>query len=254
MMEKEIEITLRSPLFFLLLTILLYYFYLQLKVVLPNPIAFGDEGFHTAMARYIANNLEYPKYIPFEGTQLIKDGFYRPPLWNFLLASFLFFFGLNEFLPKIITLIITFLLGISTFVLIKRNFSEIYAFIVSILLVSFQSVITYTVLFYYADLLLFFVNLSILSFITYLKEKNKKFLILSSLFASLSFLTNQFALTLYVSFLFFIIFEHISTRNILKETLKQYLPFFLILLIVPSGYLIRNLFVYKTIFCFSFHF
>ncbi|MGC9200461.1 MAG: ArnT family glycosyltransferase [Candidatus Aenigmatarchaeota archaeon] len=250
MEEKEIEIVIKSPILLLLIALLTLFFYYELKVVLSTPISFGDEGFHTSMARYIARNLEYPKYIPFEGSVLSRDGFYRPPLWNFLLASFFFIFGINEIIAKILTLIITFFLGLITFVLVKRISNEIVAFFASILLVSFQSVITYTVLFYYADLLLFFTTSSFLSFLIYIKESNKRFLILSAIFASLGLLTNQFALTLYAIYFIYFLLEFFREKKYFN-TVKEYLPAFLLLILIPSGYLIRNILVYKTPICFS---
>ncbi|MCC5994449.1 MAG: glycosyltransferase family 39 protein, partial [Candidatus Aenigmarchaeota archaeon] len=248
--EKEIEITIKSPLLILLILISLVYFYFELKVVLPTNISFGDEGFHTSMARYIARNLEYPKYIPFEGSVLIRDGFYRPPLWNFLLASFFFIFGINEIIAKTITLIITFFLGLLTFALVKRISDEITAFFASLLLISFQSVLTYTVLFYYADLLLFFVTASFLSFLVFIKEGNKRFFLLSAIFASLALLTNQFALTLYAIYSLYFLYEFLSEKKYLS-TIKLYLPFFILLILIPSGYLVRNILTYKTPLCFS---
>jgi len=248
--EKEIEITIKSPLLLLLVLISIIYFYLELKVVLPTQISFGDEGFHASLARHIARELEYPKYIPFEGTVLVRDGFSRPPLWNFLMASFFFIFGINEIVAKLITLIITFFLGMLTFVLVKRISDEITAFLASLLLISFQSVLTYTVLFYYADLLLFFVTASFLSFLVFIKEENKKFLILSAVFASLALLTNQFALTLYAAYFVYFLYEMFSQKNY-KASLKAYFPFFLILLAIPSGYLLRNFLMYNTPICFS---
>jgi len=248
--EKEIEITIKSPLLILLILISLVYFYLELKVVLPTNISFGDEGFHTSMARFIAKNLEYPKYVPFEGSVSIRDGFYRPPLWNFLLASFFFVFGINEIVAKTLTLLITLFLGLLTFALVKRISDEITAFFASLLLISFQSVLTYTVLFYYADLLLFFVTASFLSFLVFIKEGNKRFFLLSALFASLALLTNQFALTLYAIYSLYFLYEFFSEKKYLS-TIKLYLPFFILLILIPSGYLVRNILTYKTPLCFS---
>jgi 4-amino-4-deoxy-L-arabinose transferase-like glycosyltransferase len=221
-----------------------------LKVVLPTNISFGDEGFHASMARYIARNLEYPKYIPFEGSALIKDGFYRPPLWNFLLASFFFIFGINEIVAKTLTLIITFFLGLLMFALVKRITDEVTAFFASLLLISFQSVLTYTVLFYYVDLLLFLVTASFLSFLVFIKEGNKRFFLLSAIFASLALLTNQFALTLYAIYSIYFLYEFFSEKKYLS-TIKLYLPFFILLILIPSGYVFRNLLIYKTPICFS---
>jgi len=248
--KEEIEITIKSPLLLLLILISLVYFYFELKVVLPTNISFGDEGFHASMARFIARNLEYPKYIPFEGSVSIRDGFYRPPFWNFLLASFFFAFGINEIVAKNLTLLITFFLGLLTFALVKRICDEITAFFASLLLISFQSVLTYTILFYYADLLLFFVTASFLSFLVFIKEGNKRFFLLSALFASLALLTNQFALTLYAIYSIYFLYELFSEKKYLS-TIKLYLPFFILLLFIPSGYLVRNIFIYKTPLCFS---
>lgn len=250
-MEIEIAINYQLLYFILLAIFLIYSFYLSHQVAMKNPISFGDEGFHTSLGRYIAVNKEYPKYIPFEGTILIKDSFHRPPLWNLLLAGFMFIFGANDFVAKIITLLIAFFLGISTYILTKKIFNENVALISSIFIVSFQSVLTYTVLFYYTLLLLFFANLALLCFMIYVKENNKKFLILAGLFSSLALLTNQFAITLYVIFFLYILYTNLENLRNLRLIIKEYFPFLLILLIIPSGYIIRNLILYKTPVCFS---
>jgi len=110
--------------------------------------------------------------------------------------------------------------------------------------------LTYTVLFYYADLLLFFVTASFLSFLVFIKEGNKKFFLMSAIFASLALLTNQFALTLYAIYSLYFFYELFSEKKYFSK-IKLYLPFLLLLVLIPSGYLVRNILTYKTPLCFS---
>ncbi|MEM5801765.1 MAG: glycosyltransferase family 39 protein [Candidatus Aenigmatarchaeota archaeon] len=245
--KKEITLEIKSPITLITLVILFVFFYFNLQATFPNPIVFGDEAFHVTLSEWMASHEEYPKYVPFEGTALIREGFYRPPLWNLLLASFYYIFGISDIIPKILTPLITFFLGIAVFVFIKRLYDENAALIASLLVVAFPSVITYTIFFYYAALLLLFSTLSLLSFLIYIKEENKKFLILFALFASLALLTNQVALSLYALFIIHSGLKFLKEKNL--NLIKKLFPSLIILILIPFGFIIRNLGLYGTPIC-----
>ena len=212
MMEKQIEIELKKPEIIVLLVSLLIFLYFYLQTTLPNPIVFGDEAFHVTLSEWIASKVEYFKYVPFEGTELIRGGNFRPPLWNLLLASFYYIFGIGDAIPKILTPLITFFLGIGVFVFVKRLYGKVAALVAALILVALPSVVTYTVFFYYAALVLFFSTLSFLSFLIYVKENNKKFLLLSSIFAVLALLTNQVAISLYALFFIYFVIKFLKEK------------------------------------------
>jgi 4-amino-4-deoxy-L-arabinose transferase-like glycosyltransferase len=247
MMEKEIEVELKKPEIVLLLISLLIFLYFILQATLPNPIVFGDEAFHVTLSEWMASNVEYPKYVPFEGTELTKTGNFRPLLWNLLLASFNYIFGVSDLISKTLTPLITFSLGLAAFVLVKRLYGKVAGLVAALVLISFPSVITYTVFFYYAALLLFFSSLSFLSFLVYAKENSKKFLILSSIFASLALLTNQEAIPLYGVFILYFAIKVLKERKL--SYLKGILPAIVILAVIPLGYFVRTYGIYGTPLC-----
>lgn len=56
----EITFEIRKPEALLLVAFLAVIFILEAQLTLTTPISFGDEGYHTSMARWIAQNMEYP--------------------------------------------------------------------------------------------------------------------------------------------------------------------------------------------------
>src|SRR5438445_13798257 len=100
MAEREITIEIKKPELIALLAFLLIVFYMEIQVTLNSPIAFGDEGFHTFLARWIGTNAEYPTYIPEHGGPLFSEGFVRPPMWKILQGRFYFLFCFSEVIMK----------------------------------------------------------------------------------------------------------------------------------------------------------
>ncbi|MFH8039227.1 MAG: glycosyltransferase family 39 protein [Candidatus Aenigmatarchaeota archaeon] len=221
---------------------LILVFLLNLNVSFKSPISFGDEGFHSFVANHIAKKLEYPAYIKETGGESYVT-FERPPFWNILEASFIFIFRFidDSIIIKFLTPFLTFLLGLFTFYLARRAFNETIALVTSILISTIPSIVTYAVLFYTDILATFFYTLFFFLFLIGYKEKNKKFLILSAVFAGFAFLTKVNSIVLFAFYpLVFLI-------N--RKDFKLYLQCFLILLLVTSGYFIRNYFEYGTPFC-----
>ncbi|MHC4752944.1 MAG: hypothetical protein ACYTFW_24145, partial [Planctomycetota bacterium] len=68
MAEKEITFELKNPELIVLMVFLAFVFYLELQVTFNTPISFGDEGFHTRISQWIAENVEYPVWVPFYET------------------------------------------------------------------------------------------------------------------------------------------------------------------------------------------
>ncbi len=241
----------KFPTVFILLLALGIVFILFLNTTLSTPINFGDEGLHTRLSQWIAEKKEYPVWTPFVSTNLDKINFARPPLFNTLQASFLFAFGYHEFIIKIFTPFISILTVLSSFLLVKRLYNKTIGLISSIILVTFPSFITYSVLFYNESLFLFYTTLSILLLLLSIKDNNKKYWVLSALFASLAFLTKHngiiFLVFLPLIGIYWLIYEK-SKRKI--DIFRDYFVFGVIFLLMLSPFLLRNFNYYKTPLCY----
>lgn len=248
MEDKKITFEIKRPEIIVLLLFLSLVLFLELKVTLNTQIVFGDEGFHTRMAQWIAGEKEYPVWVPFEGNNLQRAGFDRPPLWNLLEASFLFVFGFHEFIIKFLTPFIAVLSGIALFILIKKLYNEKVALIASIIFVAIPSFVTYSVLFYTDVLYTFYFLLFVLTFILALKTGEKKYWIVSSIFGALSFLSKTTGYAVYAFVVFAFIYQLIKEKK-LVTLLKKYSIWIIISIIILSTFFIRSYFYYKTPAC-----
>jgi 4-amino-4-deoxy-L-arabinose transferase-like glycosyltransferase len=249
MMEKEIEIEVKKPFVWLLIGFLAILFVLELQVTMSTPINFGDEGYHTRLAQFIAQDVEYYVWRPFERTTLKTAGYFGPPLWNILEASFLFIFGFSEVIIKFLTPFVAFMTGLAVFLLAKRMFNERIAFIASVLTVSIPSFVTYSVLFYTDILLTFYISLFFFTFILALKENRKKYWVLSGVFGALSVLTKTPGLIVFPFIFLAFIYQLIKERKI-YILFKKYLLLLVIMALIVSGWLIRNFYYFKNPTCF----
>ncbi|MCS7123376.1 MAG: glycosyltransferase family 39 protein [Candidatus Aenigmarchaeota archaeon] len=230
----------QSEIFIIIFSLIV--FLLNLRVALISPISFGDEGFHSFMANYIAKKLEYPAYVKEIGGESYLT-FERPPFWNIFEASFIFLFRFidDSLIIKFLTPFLVFLLGTFTYYLAKRAFNENIALITAIITITIPSIATYSVLFYTDILATFFYSLFLFLFLIGYKENNKKFLILSSVFAGLSFLTKINSIVLFAFYPLAFLIK--------RKDFPTYLQCFIILTLVTSGYFIRNFIEYKTPLC-----
>lgn len=244
--KQEIEI--KNPAVIILLVILSLVFFLEVRVTLNTPIAFGDEGFHTRMAQWIEKEKEYPVWIPFEGTEIYKENFARPPLWNFLEAGFFLIMGFHEIIVKVLTpFIATFMTGLVVFILGKKIFNEEIAFIASIIMVTVPSFVTYSVLFY-TDIFFTFVFTSfVLCIMLALKENEKKYWILSIIFASFSILTKTPGFVVLIIFGLVFLYELYKTKKI--KIIKKYIPVIIMMALICGPWVLRNINYYKTPVC-----
>lgn len=248
MSEKEITIEIKNPEILILIGILLSVLILELSVTFNNPIVFGDEGFHAKMAQSIAENMEYYVWAPIHRTEFTKKGFYRPPVFHLTIAGFLSLFGSNEGIIRFLPPFITFLTGIAVFLLGKELYNKKAGFIASIIVVTIPSFVTYSVLIYTDVLVTFFLTLFFLFFIKSIKKENKVYLILTGIFGALTYMTKTTGLTVYI-FVFLVFFYEIITKRKFRSILKRYSVLFLFLFLVPSAYLLRNLYYYGIPIC-----
>jgi len=243
-MEKEIEIELNEKFFitFIALAILLAVVINDTLVTLKYPIVFGDEGFHSALARWIARNLEYPVYYDFIGNNVEKNGFYRPPLWNLLGSSFFYLFGETGY--RLLLSLVVFTYGLGVFVFVSKLWNERAALIAMTLAITIPSFVTYSVLFYVDALFTMNMTFFVLFYLLYEKESNKKYLILSSIFGVLTILTKTPGLAVYLFTAFVLLKKVIEKKNFIKP-LKELSPYILILAF-SLVFFARNFYLYHS--------
>lgn len=246
----EIEIDERTIFKLLCLVICGYVFFREVFVVLNFPIVFGDEGFHSMLAKKIAESLEYFKYYDFIGDNLKQVGYYRPPLWNFFGASFFLFFG--EFGYRVLLPLLAFIYGIGIYSLLTKIFDESSALFSTILAITIPSFVTYSLLFYVDCLFTLAMTFSFLFYVYFEKTKRVKYLIVSSIFGSLAVLTKVIGLSIFVFygliFLKKIFDERFRLTRFLKNNSHLIIAIFLLFLFGFSIW-IRNYFVYGD-FCY----
>ena len=230
---------------FLLFLVIVFGFYL--KTTLSTHIVFGDEGFHVRLSQLIAENREYMTWF---GTNLDKTGFGRPPLFNILQASFLFVFGFHESIIKILTPFIAVMTGLALFLLAKKLYNIRIGLLSSITLVTLPSFVTYSVLFYTDILFTFYTTLFILLFLLYIKDDNRKYLMLSAIFASLAFLTKITSVIFlaFVALSFVYLLARMKTWPKIKIFREAFI-FTVIFLFFTSPFLLRNFYYYQTALC-----
>lgn len=247
---KEITIEIKRPEIIILLVLLSIILVLELQVTFPSPIVFGDEGFHTGMARYISDQRDYPVWQPFEGeTKLLKIGFKRPPLWNLLQGSFYFVLGFNEIIVKFLTPFIAVILtGSSVFLLGKKAYDENVGFIAALITVTISSFVTYSVLFYTDALFVFYLSLFILTFVLSIKTGSKKYWLLSGIFAGFSFLTKTPGFMVFPLVGLGFLYQIYKQKNI-AELLKNYSILGLFLFLIIGPFFLRNYVYYRTPSC-----
>jgi 4-amino-4-deoxy-L-arabinose transferase-like glycosyltransferase len=247
--EKEITLEIKNPALIALLIFCGVILFLELQVTFSTPISFGDEGIQTGIAQYIGKEKEYPVFDVWENTKLNYGGNVRPLLFNILEGSLFFIFGVNNDMPiRILTPFISVLTGIVVFLLSKRLYNEKVGFVAAILAITIPSIVTYSVTFYTDVLYTFFATLFFLLFLLAIKEKNRKYLILSGIFGGLAFLTDLSGLAIYI-FIFLAILYGVIKKKLRLGLIKEYSILILLLILIPSAFLLRNLYYFNNPLC-----
>ncbi len=247
--EKEITIEIKRPEIVFLLIFLSVILVLELQLTFNSPIAFGDEGFHTRLAQWIAEEKEYPIWIPFSKTKLIKYANARPLLWNLLEACMYFVLGFHESIVKFLTPFIGVILtGIVGFILGTKIYNKEVGFIAAIITTTVSSLVTYSVLFYTDILFVFYLSLFVLTLMLAFLNKKEKYWILSGIFAGLAFLTKIVSVVIF-PFLFLLIIYEIYKKYELKLMIRNYVIFFIFFFIVTGSFFLRNIVYYNTPYC-----
>lgn len=245
MAEKEITIEVKKTELLTLITFVIIALALTLNVTFTSPIAFGDEGYHTALAQYIAGKQEYFIWHPFETSKLVKIGFFRPPLWNFLEAGFFFLFGFSEVIVKFLApFIATILIGTATYLLVKRIFNKNVALIAAFIMLSVPSFVTHSVFFSTEMLLVFYMLLFIFVLITAIQTGSKKYFMLSGIFGGLALLTKMSAYMVFPVIFLAFAYAAYKDKNY-KNAFKQFLLVAVFLSLVYVTFFVRNLVLFN---------
>jgi hypothetical protein len=251
MTEKEITIELRRPEVIALFLILGIVFFLELQVTLNSPIAFGDEGHHTYIARDIGEKKDYSAWQTKYGTEIDKYGFHEKPLWHILEGSFYLIFGFHEAIVKILTPFIgSILVGLSTYVLVKKIYDEKIGFISSIISITVPSFVTYSVLVYTDALFVFYFSLFALTLILAVKTNETKYWIISGIFAAFSFLTKNTGYAIFPLIGIVFLYRFLNQKKLLKP-LKEFSILAIFFFLISGTFFIRSFVYYKTPDCYS---
>lgn len=231
-----------------ILAFLVIVLFSELQVTLQSPIAFGDEGFHVSISRLIGTEKIYPVYNPLQGTTLEGVGYSRPPLWNFIEASFYMLFGFSDLFIKFLMPLVSFLTGLVTYLMVKKIYSENVSLVAAALVVTIPSFVTYSVLFYTAVPFVFFATISLFSFMLSTKFHGRKYLVLTGLFTAMSILTNLagfFIIAVIAIYALLELVKKLSFGNFV-QLLKKYSILILLVGVFVSPWIIRNVVHYMV--------
>ena len=250
MAEGDVTIEIRKPETIVLLIFLGLLLFMELQVSFATPISFGDEGFHTRMAQWIGQNVEYPVWTPFTQNLSGKAGFDRPPFWNILEAGFFWLFGFSETIPRLLTPFVSVLGGLALYLGAKRFYGERIGFLAGVLLVTFPSVVTYALVFYTDALVTFFMSMFVLTLAIALTSGRKLYMLAAGAFGALTLMTKVVGYTAYALVAMLLLYELLRNKKPL-EMLRKYWPMLLLMALLPSTYMLRNYASYGTPMCYD---
>jgi len=248
-MVKEITIEIKHPEAIVMLLILAIFLFFEMQITFNSPVAFGDEAYHARMAEYVSVKGDYPVWDPNKGTNLLKLGYFRPPLWHMLVGGFYLIFGFNDIIIKFLTpLIGTLFLGSISFLFGKKVFNKKIGFIAAIIAVTLPTIITYSVLFYDDILFVFYFSMFVLTFLLATESEHRKYWIAAGIFGALAALSKPVG---YVTVPFLIIFYFVyqSYKQGVSKIFKNYVIMILLLGLLFSPFMLRNLVYFKTPIC-----
>ena len=248
--EGEVTIEIKKPETIVLLAFLDILLFMELQVSFSTPISFGDEGFHTRMAQWIGQNVEYPVWTPFTQSLAGKAGFDRPPFWNILEAGFFWLFGFSEVIPRLLTPFVSVLGGLALYLGAKRFYGERVGFLAGVLLATFPSVVTYALVFYTDALVTFFMTMFILTLAIALTSGRKLYTLAAGAFGALTLMTKVVGYTAYALVAMLLLYELMRNRKPF-ELLGKYWPMLLFMALLPSTYMLRNYVYYGTPMCYD---
>jgi len=246
--DREITLEMKRPEIIVLLFFVATIFLMELQVTFNTPISFGDEGFHTRMSQWIAQNGEYPVWVPFVRNAVWKTSYSRQPFWNILEASFFFILGFNEAIVKFLVPFISLMTGITVYFIGKEFYNKRIGLMASAILVTLPSFVTYSVLFYTDALVTLFTSMFMLTFLMALKTGKKLHMLAAGSFGALMFMTKLTGYTSYVMVFLVFMYYFVKGKK-LGFLIKKYSPLLLMMIIIPGMFFVRSYRYYGTPVC-----
>jgi 4-amino-4-deoxy-L-arabinose transferase-like glycosyltransferase len=198
------------------------------------PIAFGDEGYHLAMSKWLAQNQIVPRYDPFVNSGIQHSKTLYPLLFHSIMG-FIFLF-LGEFGLKIMPAIFA---GLTSLVILvfSKEFDKtgVGGLIASVAFLMTPSVVLYSFLGYTDTLLALLTTLSAyFIFKSFEPEATKNQVFLAGIFSGLAMLTKISAAVIFLILIFCFVLNKFQKK-------KTFLMILIIPLILISSLVIRNI-------------
>ena len=141
------------------------------NVVLRTPIVFGDEGYYSYIARWIAENGILPKYEVVWQTNVYHPKLYYPPLF-YTTESFFWLID-GELFVKLLIPIFSLLAALMLYIFMKKINRQLVGLVAAFTFLMTPALVTYSVLAYTDTLLALLLISSVFFFYQALKTKNK---------------------------------------------------------------------------------
>ncbi|MEM5881862.1 MAG: hypothetical protein QXS69_00125 [Candidatus Aenigmatarchaeota archaeon] len=218
-------------------------FYNNLRVVLNYPIVFGDEGFHMKIAKEMTLRKEFIHFYYFFGPNHQASGYLTT--FHFIEA---FGFLISEYFARFLLPFSIFLIAFSVFALFWKLFDEKIALLSAILVQVFQSTVIYSTTFYVDNLFLLYNFLAFSFLFIFAREKNLRYLLLSSVFFSLLFFSKPMLNVVAAFSIFFLVLYYLYLKVI---NYKQLVLYFVFPLMFFSSIILMNVSIYNKI-CYNY--
>lgn len=166
----------------------------------------------------------------------------QPPIWPFILSSFMFVFGINELHAMLTEWIVAALIPVILYFLIKRKVDKNTAIKIAFLFISIPAFLLTSNAPLLDITVVLFVLISFYFLILAIDKKNGINFMFSGFFLSLAFFTKFFAI-----FAFIIFFIIIIVNFGIKGGLKKYFVFLIPFIFVASVFMLLNYYFFLTL-------
>ena len=212
-----------------ILIISLFFF----STVFSTDIVFGDEGYYSSTAMWIAQNHVLPKYVPMFQTEIYHEQFISKPL--FILSESFFYLIGGEAGMKFLIPLFSILTAFMIYIFLKRYEKPKAGIVGALLFMLVPSLITHGVLSYVDTLLLLVSTCAIYFGMKSFEENNKQYAIVAGIFAGLSVLSKVSGIFVMIFFiLYFLYFKKYNKWKLFVTII------IIAIIMVAPWYLIRN--------------
>jgi len=226
---------------YIAIVMILVIFILFLNTTLKTPIVFGDEGYYSYQAKWIADNSILPKYETYKETDVFHPTMSRPPLF-IITESFFFMFG--EIAVKFMIPIFSILTAFMLYIFLKKTVNANAGLAAALIYLATPSLVTYAVMTYVDTMFSLLVLCSLYFGYLALEHGQKKDTILSGIFFGLATLTKITAPIIFLALgLYFVYSKYYKDVN----KWKILILIGVVALLIVSPWLIRNVVLFKDV-------